>query len=66
MNTNKIRGKDYIEEGKRKIQLYPHYGLSMSEIENIFERLKDEDPLSVVVDVFYLGVEAGARLTQRH
>ena len=58
------RGRTYIEAGRQRIQKNDRYDLSMGEMDMLV-RILNEDFFSALGDAFYLGVEAGARMTEK-
>lgn len=59
------RGEKYINEGRKRIQNNNMYGLSMTELANLIETAYDDELISAIMEAFYMGVEAGARMVER-
>ena len=59
-----IRSESYINAGRKRLSGYNQYQLTYSEMLNFIERLNKEG-IIVIGDIFYLGVEAGARLSAK-
>lgn len=61
-----IRNTAYIAAGKRKIQKAPAYGLSMPELEHYLTSVTDNETfIKTLINIFYLGVEAGYRIKNK-
>ncbi len=63
----KHRGKEYIAAGKNRIT--PAYDISIPEIIDLLNQGRISSNINsaadVIADAFYMGVEAGARLTEK-
>ncbi len=57
------RGKNYIDAGKNRLK-GTRYNIDLTEIKNILQSAKG-DNARAVADAFYMGVEAGARISQK-
>lgn len=61
-----IRNTAYIAEGKEKIRKAPAYGLSMPELEHYLTSVTDNEAfIKTLINIFYLGVEAGYRIKNK-
>ena len=59
------RGNKYIDAGRNRIKKNDRYGMSMGELEMLVNTVVDEDLYTAIGNAFYMGVEAGARMTER-
>ena len=59
------RGDKYIAAGKQRIKNNCGYALSMAELESLILTAEKESIIDAVANAFYMGVEAGARMTKQ-
>lgn len=60
----KIRGVSYAEAGLKRIYKHPGYSLQGKELHNILH-IADRSVCDAVGMAFFMGVEAGARMTEK-
>ena len=60
------RGKAYIEAGRERIRDNDNYDMTMGDIMTLNNIANEEDLLTALSSAYYMGVEAGARLTEKN
>lgn len=59
-----IRSEAYINAGKKRVKANSRYDITMNELLRLREIAK-YDFWKAITDAYFLGVEAGARVTER-
>ena len=59
------RGTAYINAGRERIKKDNHYSMSMGELEDFIETACNEDIITAIANAYYMGIEAGARMTKK-
>lgn len=57
----------YVDAGRQKIHKHPMYGLSCTEGYHLMYDYGAEhrQPIDIMIDAFYMGVEAGTRIARK-